>query len=173
MHTSGTIYNRVTTLFCARLTPARLTRYHHTSAAVTGGPVAALRQRRSVRNSGAMFTRTPRAPFPLSGAHCADPFGLLFPSLSLRCEVVVSIEYYPMSTKSSRQLRQIIHSPQRKFRQCPQANPPAERVTLIHGGGARGSLRAGRRGRRPLRGVRGARRGCDKKPPPANRGRKT
>ena len=81
----GRLNNRVTTLFCARLTPARLTRYHHTSAAVTGGPVAALRQRRSVRNSGAMFTRTPRAPFPLSGAHCAVPFGLLFPSLSLRC----------------------------------------------------------------------------------------
>ena len=73
-----------------------------------------------------MFTRSPRAPFPLSEAHCAVLNGLLFPSLSLRCEVVVSIEYYPMSTKSSRQLRQIIHSPQRKFRQCPQANPPAE-----------------------------------------------
>ena len=98
-----------------------------------------------MRNSGTMFTRTPRAPFPLSGAHCADPFGLLFPSLSLRCEVVVSIEYYPMSTKSSWQLRQIIHSQQRKFRQCPQANPPAERVALIHGGGAKGSRPEGGR----------------------------
>ena len=155
------MYNRVTTLIRTQLTHTCLTEFHQTPAAITGEPVAALRKTRSVRNSGTMFTRTPRAPFPLSGAHCADPFGLLFPSLSLRCEVVVNIEYYPMSTKSSRQLRQIIHSPQRKFRQCPQANPPAERVTLIHGGGAWGSLRAGRRGRRPLRGVRGARRGCD------------
>ena len=85
----GRLYNRVTTLIRTQLTHTCLTEFHQTPAAITGEPVAALRKTRSVRNSGTMFTRTHRAPFPLSGAHCAVPFGLLFPSLSLWCEVVM------------------------------------------------------------------------------------
>ena len=78
------LQKRVTTLLHPRLAAAGLMRYHHTPAAVTGAPVADSLAARP-RDSGTMFTRLPRAPFPLSEAHCAVPSGLLFPSLSLCC----------------------------------------------------------------------------------------
>lgn len=99
-----------------------------------------------------------------------------------------TLSFTVFAVLSCREHRILPHEHKVKPAASPNHSQPAAQISSVSTGkSARGTKhadtprrgpglpprgRSGRRGRRPLRGVLGARRGCDKKPPPANRGRK-